>query len=124
MARKGRLVTIGKGDKLKNPIYEGDLAKLCVKSIHQSNSIIEAGGKEVLSRKQINEVIQTIVNPAKKVRTVPIGLVKSFLPLIKLFSKNMYDKVAFFTAVVQENTLAPKAGDMRLEDYIRMKLSS
>ena len=30
LAKKGRLLTMGKGDKLTNPIYEGDLAKVCV----------------------------------------------------------------------------------------------
>ena len=50
-----------------------------------------------------------------------MGLVKAFLPLIKLVSKNMYDKVAFFTAVMQDDTIAPKVGEMRLEDYVKMK---
>ena len=121
MAKKGWLVTIGKGDKLTNPIFEGDLGKVCVEAISQTNAIIGAGGKEVLSRRQINEIIQAVVNPNKKVRTVPISLVTAFLPLIKLVSKNMYDKVAFFTEVMQEDTIAPKVGEMRLEDYVKMK---
>jgi uncharacterized protein YbjT (DUF2867 family) len=121
MAKKGRLLTIGEGDKLTNPIYEGDLAKVVVDSIHQSNAIIEAGGKEILSRRQINEVIQKVVAPHKKVRSVPIGLIKAFFPLMKLASRNLYDKMAFFTAVMEEDTLAPKVGETRLEDYIRMK---
>jgi len=121
LAKKGRLVTMGKGDKLTNPIYEGDLAKFCIEAIHQTNAIIEAGGKEVLTRRQINEIIQKITNPNKKVRTVPMGLIKAFLPLIKLGSKNMYDKIAFFTAVMQDDTIAPKVGEMRLEDYVKMK---
>ena len=41
LAKKGRLVTMGKGDKLTNPIYEGDLAKVCVEAIHQTNAVIE-----------------------------------------------------------------------------------
>lgn len=78
MAKKGRLVTMGKGDKLTNPIYEGDLAKICVEGINQSNVIIEAGGKQLLSRKQINETIQSIIAPRKKLRSVPIGMIKFF----------------------------------------------
>lgn len=124
MAKKGRLVTMGKGDKLTNPIYEGDLAKIIVDSIHQPNAIIEAGGNEVLSRRQINEVIQKVVAPHKKIRSVPIGIVKAALPVMKLVSKNLYDKVAFFTAVMQEDTVAPKVGKMRLEEYVKMKEAS
>ena len=117
------LVTMGKGDKLTNPIYEGDLARLVVDSIQQPNAIIEAGGKEVLSRKAINETIQQLVAPTKKPRTVPLGLIKVLLPLMKTVSKNMYHKMAFFTAVMQEDTIAPKIGNMRLEEYIRMKMN-
>ncbi|HUC82889.1 MAG TPA: SDR family oxidoreductase [Flavisolibacter sp.] len=121
MAKKGMLVTMGPGDKQTNPIYEGDLAKFVVDSIQQPNAIIEAGGKEVLSRKAINEIIQQLIAPNKKVRTIPLGLIKALLPLMKIVSKNMYHKMAFFTVVMQEDTIAPKIGNMRLEEYIRMR---
>jgi uncharacterized protein YbjT (DUF2867 family) len=97
MAQKGRLVNMGKGDKRTNPIYEGDLAAICVTALRQSNIIIEPGGKEVLTRKQINHIIQQAVDPTKKIRTIPIGMIKALLPLVKLTSKNTYDKMAFYT---------------------------
>jgi uncharacterized protein YbjT (DUF2867 family) len=122
MARKGQLATIGKGDKLTNPIYEGDLAKICVDAIHQHSAIIEAGGKEILSRKQINTLIQQEAAAHKKVRTVPLGLVKTSLPVLKIISKNMYDKVAFFTEVMQHDVIAPQVGEKKLESYIRSKV--
>lgn len=124
MARKGRLVTLGSGDKLTNPIYEGDLANVCVAAIRQPNAVIEAGGPEVLSRRRINEIIQAGVAPGKKIRAIPVGLVKAFLPVIKLASKNTYDKVAFFLEVMQHDTLAPEIGGMRLEEYIGLKTSA
>jgi hypothetical protein len=51
-----------------------------------------------------------------------MGLVKILLPVIKLYSKNMYDKAAFFAAVMQEDLLAPPIGEMSLEEYVKMKL--
>ncbi|RYZ27727.1 MAG: SDR family oxidoreductase [Chitinophagaceae bacterium] len=124
LAKKGRLITMGNGDKLTNPIYEGDLATICVESIHHQNAIIEAGGKEILSRQQINEIIQQQVDPSKQIRNVPLGLIKSFLPLMKVASKNLYDKMAFFTEVMQHDTIAPKFGEMKLEEYVKMKLNN
>ena len=124
MARKGQLATLGKGDQRTNPIYEGDLAKVVVDAIDQTNAVIEVGGKEVLTRKQINEIIQTIVAPGKKVRSVPFGIVKLFLPILKLVSRNLYDKMAFFVAVMQEDVIAPRVGEMRLEEYVRMKVNA
>ncbi|NTS42006.1 SDR family oxidoreductase [Flavisolibacter sp. BT320] len=118
MAKKGMLVTMGKGDKQTNPIYEGDLAQICIDAIQQPNAVIEAGGKEVLTRHGINEIIQQAINPRKKVRKVPIGLVQASLPLVKLFSKNMYDKLAFFTAVMKHDTVASLVGETRLATYM------
>lgn len=123
MARKGRLMTMGKGDKSTNPIYEGNLAKICVDGINQNHTVIEAGGKEILTRRQINEIIQRMVAPGKKTKQVPIAVIKAALPLIKLFDRNAYDKFAFFLAVMQEDILAPQVGEMKLEEYVRMKLS-
>lgn len=121
MAKQGRLITLGKGDKLNNPIYEGDLATICVDAVDQQNAVAEAGGKEVLSRRQINEIIQSIVAPNKRVRRMPIGFVKASLPLMKIVSKNLYDKVAFFIEVMQHDFLAPKVGQTKLADYTKLK---
>ena len=119
MARNGKLINIGKGDKTTNPIYEGDLAGICVGSINEVNAIIEAGGKEVYTRKQLLEIIQSTINPEKKIINVPLGLMKFALILIKLFDKNTFDKFSFFIEVIQNDTLAPRLGEMKFEDYIK-----
>jgi uncharacterized protein YbjT (DUF2867 family) len=121
MAKKGQLANMGNGDKKTNPIYEGDLAKICVDAIKQNNSTIEAGGKTIYTRKELNETIQKAVNPNKKVRNIPLGLVKFSLPFLKVFNKNMFDKFAFFLEVMQHDTVAPPVGEMSFEAYIEAK---
>jgi uncharacterized protein YbjT (DUF2867 family) len=123
MAKKGQLINIGKGDKKTNPIYEGDLAKVTVEAINKQNSIFEAGGKTIYTRKQLNEIVQNEVDSQKKIRTVPLGLFKVTLPIIKLFSKNTFDKFAFFIEVMQHNTIAPQVGTMTFEDYVKQKVN-
>lgn len=122
MAKKGQLVNIGKGDKKTNPIYEGDLAKVVVDSIHQTNSTIEAGGKTIYTRKQLNQIVQDEIEKNKTLRTIPIGLFKWALPVIKMVSKNTYDKFAFFLAVMQQDTIAPQIGEMTFERYVKLKV--
>lgn len=122
MAKKGQLVNMGSGEHKTNPIYEGDLAKVVVDSINQSNAVVEAGGKETYTRKQLNDIIQQQVNPGKKLRTIPVGLVKGMLPLLKLFDRNLYDKFAFFVEVLQHDVIAPKVGEMRFEEYVAGKM--
>ena len=122
MATKGLLVNMGSGNKQTNPIFEGDLAKICVDSIHKTNAVIEAGGKSIYTRKQLNEIIQKAVNPNKSVKNIPLGFVKFSLPLMRLFNKNMFDKFAFFVEVMQHDTIASQVGEMRFEDYIKSKI--
>jgi uncharacterized protein YbjT (DUF2867 family) len=121
MAKKGQLITIGKGDKRTNPIYEVDLANECVDSIKDKNVTKEIGGKTIYTRRQLNEIIQNEVCSTKKTKTVPLWLFKLSLPMLKIFKRNMYDKFAFFTVVMQEDTIAPQIGQMKFEDYIRQK---
>ena len=122
MAKKGKLVTLGEGDKKTNPIYEGDLAKICVNALNEKNTTVEAGGKHIYTRKQLNEIIQQAVAPDKKIKSMPLALVKFILPFIEFFNKNTGDKFAFFTEVIQHDLIAPQVGEMRFEEYIRMKI--
>jgi uncharacterized protein YbjT (DUF2867 family) len=122
MAKKGWLFNIGKGDKKTNPIFEGDLAKIAIAAIHQANSTIEAGGRHIYTRKQLNETVQSEVNKNKKIRTISLRLFKMALPFIKIFNRNTYDKFAFFIAVLQQDTIAPQVGEMSFEHYVKWRL--
>lgn len=121
MAKKGQLFNIGDGAKQTNPIYEVDLAIECISSIKDENITKEIGGKTIYTRRQLNEIIQNEVCPTKKTKNVPLWLFKISLPILKVFKRNMYDKFAFFTAVMQVDTIAPQIGQMKFEDYLKMK---
>jgi hypothetical protein len=49
-----------------------------VDGMYQSHAVIETGGKEVLTRKEINEIIQRIVVPNKKIRSFRLDLSKLY----------------------------------------------
>jgi uncharacterized protein YbjT (DUF2867 family) len=121
MAKKGQLLNIGLGDKKTNPIYEGDLAKIAVESINEPNSTIEAGGKTIYTRRQLNEIVQQTISPSKSIKNVPLGVFKCLLPILKIFNKNTFDKFAFFIEVMQHDTIAPQLGVMTFEEYVRMR---
>jgi uncharacterized protein YbjT (DUF2867 family) len=121
MAKKGQLISIGKGEKTTNPIYEGDLAAIIVESINTKNSTIEAGGKQTYTRKQLLEIIQNEVDKSKKIRVIPFFFFNMVLFLMKFFDKNSYDKFAFFSEVMKHDTIAPELGSSTFEDYIQTK---
>lgn len=121
LAKKGQLMHIGSGDKRTNPIFEGDLAKVCVNSITQQKCTIEAGGRNIYTRRQLHEIIQHEVDERKKIRTIPIGVFTLLLPVIKIFNRNMFDKFAFFIEVMQLDTIAPQLGETTFEEYVKQK---
>jgi len=123
MAKKGQLINIVKGDKRTNPIYEVDLATACVDAIRPDNVVMEIGGATIYTRKQLYEIIQKEVNPKKSVKYLPLWTFKLILPLLKIFNKNLFDKFAFFLAAIQVDTIAPQRGQMKFEEYIKMKHS-
>lgn len=118
MASRGQLVHIGKGDKRTNPIYEGDLAGIICDALVPGSRVVEAGGPRLYTRRELNEIIQARIRPGKKIRTIPAGLVRSMLPLVRVFDRSMYDKMSFFLAVSAEDTIAPITGSMIFEDYV------
>lgn len=118
MARKGMLFTFGSGDKRTNPIFDGDVARIAVESILQSNVEIEAGGMTTYTRSEIADIIQQAAAPAKKVRSIPLAVLTGVLPLVRLFDKNTFDKLAFFSAVMRIDTIAPAVGKTDFKWYI------
>jgi hypothetical protein len=94
---------------------------VCVDSIKEPNSEIEAGGREVLTRKQINEIIQQHVNPSKKIPTIPTWIIRAMLPVIRITDKNLFEKFDFFVEVMQHDMIAPPVGQLTLKEYLTMK---
>jgi uncharacterized protein YbjT (DUF2867 family) len=120
MDKTGRLINIGKGEKKTNPIYEGDLAAVVVDAIPLPSCEVEVGGKKIYTRRQLYEIIQQEVMPTKSIKNIPLWMFKMGLPLIRIFNKNMFDKFAFFTEVIQQDTIGPPIGEMTFEEYIKL----
>lgn len=117
MARKGLLVQFGKGDHTTNPIHEADVARIAVESIGGPSSIVESGGPKTYTRRELADILQSAIAPKKTVKTVPMGLVKGMLPILKILDRNTYDKLAFITTVMDVDTVAPIIGTLSFESY-------
>ncbi|GAB3196518.1 uncharacterized protein YbjT (DUF2867 family) [Pontibacter aydingkolensis] len=120
MARKGQIGSLGVGDKLTNPIYKGDLAQVAVQSIGQPSEIIPLGGQKMYSRLELIRIACQAAGHKGKIPLVPFGVVKSMLPLVKLFNRNMFDKIAFLVAVSEVACVAPKVGSHMLKAYFSL----
>ncbi len=119
LAKKGALFTIGKGVCKTNPIAERDVAKAAVDSLEQPNAVIEAGGPGVYTRRELAEILQQAVEPGRKVKRMPVALLRGLLPLIRIVDRNLFDKLDFFLEVMEADTVAPVSGTTRFEDFVR-----
>ncbi len=119
MAQKGQLGIIGTGEARTNPVSEEDVARVCVAALEGDDKVIPVGGPDALSRAEIAHLLAERVGLKRKLPHVPAWALKSFLlPVLKVFNRNMYDKLAFLVQVSLDDCVAPPIGKMSLREYL------
>lgn len=121
MARKGRIGSLGAGDKKTNPIFEGDLAKVAVASIGKANSTIPLGGPVTYTRLEITKIACEAAGYEGRIPKVGFAYVEGLLPFVRLVSRSLYDKLAFMVAVSKVDCIAPATGELTLEEYFELE---
>jgi len=117
MANSGRVYLIGDGQHKINPIHGADLAKVCVDAVESRQHEIPVGGPETYSHEGIAELAFSILGKTSKITRIPVWLVNPAVKMMRPFSKHYYKLAAFFTAVMQNDFDAPKAGTHSLKEY-------
>ncbi|MGV3538399.1 MAG: SDR family oxidoreductase [Rufibacter sp.] len=118
IARKGKLASVGPGDRLTNPIHEQEVAEACVQALTQPEAVVELGGPVNYTRKELIELVNRRMGHFRLTPQVPYWLVHSLLPVVKLVNRSLYEKAAFFVEVTKADCVAPAVGQLRLEDYL------
>lgn len=118
MAKQGRAWLLGKGDFKINPIHGADLAKACVKHLKSDEKIIQIGGPQIFTHKEI--VKMAFKAAGKKVRTfyIPLWFMKAIVwSMRKLTPEGFYGPLEFFISVLSQNMVAPTKGIYRLSSF-------
>jgi len=113
MARSGRVYLIGDGHHKINPIHGADLARVCVDAVESRQGEIPIGGPKTYSHKEIAGLAFSILGKTQKITRIPMWMVNPVVKMIRPFSKHSYTLAAFFTAIMQNDFDAPKAGTTR-----------
>lgn len=121
MARKGRIGSLGKGDKKTNPIYEGDVAKVAVSCIGQPSQSLPLGGKTTYTRLELIKIACEAAGYYGKIPEIPFEFVEPLLPFVRLVSRSLYDKIAFIIAVSKVDCIAPPVGELSMEEYFELE---
>lgn len=118
MAKKGKAELFGDGSFKMNPIHGSDLAEVCVSAIGTPDKVIEVGGPEVYTHKEIVELAFKTLNKTPKISYMPEWVRKLILWSARTFtsSKN-YGPMEFFLTVLAMDMVAPKYGTQTLSGY-------
>ena len=118
MAQKGRVYLFGNGALKANPIHGEDLAKVCVDAIDNTETVIEVGGPETLTQKEIAESAFDVLGIPPKITYIPEWVRVLVLKLVRLFTgSKVYGPIEFFMTVMAINMVAPEYGRHTLKNY-------
>lgn len=121
MARRGRFGQLDIGDKLVNPVYDGDVAKTAVANIGQPSQVLPLGGPTLYTRQELTQIICEAAGYTGQLPEIPFEYVDTLLPFVRLLSRNLYDKLAFMVAVSKVDCIAPQIGEYSLEEFFELE---
>lgn len=116
LGKKGFIPVIGPGKFRTNPIHHMDLAKKAMELLEDGPEVVEVGGPEILSRKEIASIIQQ--KTKGRIIHLPEIFVRMGLPLFSLLTKDLSNNLDFFTYVTTRDMVATGYGSHRFQDYI------
>lgn len=117
MARKGPLPVIGGGAAKTNPIHERDVAQVLVNAMPGGPQILEVGGPETFTRREIAQQAFTSLGKKPSLITVPRFMMSFGAFMLRLFNARLSQFLEFVAIVTTQDCIAPVNGSLRLRDY-------
>jgi uncharacterized protein YbjT (DUF2867 family) len=117
MARNGIMLTLGDGDKRSNPIHGADLARVCVDAIEGDDKVIEAGGPETFSYREVGDMAAEVVGKHPFVASLPVWLADGVAAVTGFINRDVQDIAMFASAVSKMDAVAPAHGTHKLRDF-------
>lgn len=117
MAQSGRVWMIGNGDTRINPIHGADLAEFCVTATAEHSGVVEVGGPETLTQREIGKAAFQAIGTPARISRIPIALARVALSLYGLFDRRGRDLAKFFVESAARDFVAPPFGTRRLSDH-------
>ncbi|MFK8001455.1 MAG: SDR family oxidoreductase [Polyangiales bacterium] len=120
MAKAGRAWLFGDGSQRLNPIHGADLAEAIVRLVDQPTEVLNIGGPEVLTMREIAALAFEAIDEPMKVSSVPMWVARAaehVLPSVT--PRSFYGPVEMFLAAARLSMEAPCYGSRTLADYYR-----
>lgn len=120
IAKRGFLVDIGDGSARTNPICEHDLAEIVVDVALGGDGPrdVSAGGPDVMTRRQIMELVAAQANRRVRIAGAPVWLGRIGSLALRAVHPRMGQFAQFAVGLAQHDVIAPTLGTSRLIDYL------
>jgi len=119
LAQKGKLYAIGNGETRSTPIHVPELASLMLSELGtQSNKVIEVGGPEDLSWREICALCFEVQGLPPRIQGAPVGLCRAILALLRPFTYRYYAMGRLLLFMSTNEVCTPHLGTVRLRDYL------
>jgi uncharacterized protein YbjT (DUF2867 family) len=121
MAKRGFLVDVGDGSARTNPICEYDLAEIVVDVALGGDGPRElsAGGPDVMSRREIMELVAAQAHRRVRIAGVPVWFARAGAFALRCVHPRMGQFAQFAVALARNDVIAPALGTTRLADYLQ-----
>ncbi|HSJ67237.1 MAG TPA: SDR family oxidoreductase [Anditalea sp.] len=116
LGKKGLIPVIGKGNFRSNPIHQRDLARVIIDMVHEGPRIVELGGPEIHTRKEMAYIIQK--KTGGKIIHLPELLVKSAISIIRLIKPSLYHNMDYFRYVTTRDMVGKRLGGNPFNEYL------
>jgi uncharacterized protein YbjT (DUF2867 family) len=117
MARRGRVFLVGEGNNRFSPIHGADLASVCVDAMEGTQKVVEAGGPETLTQRDVAALAFEVVGKPVKVTVIPLWLASGLVKGVRLLSKQFGDLAEFIVTAGEVDGAGPPRGKTTLRSY-------
>lgn len=116
MGKRKIIPVIGTGKAVTNSIHQKDLAVVILSMLSNGPKVLEVGGPEVHTRKDIAAMIAE--KTGAKLIHVPLWLAKLGSKPPKMFTKNLGENLSYFNHITTHDMLGSPYGEITFKEYL------
>ncbi len=117
MAKRGRVLLVGDGTNRFSPIHGADLATVCVDAAEGKEDVVEAGGPDVFTQREVAELAFDVVEKPSKVTIIPLWLAYGLARFIGILNRQFGDLAKFIVTAGEVDGVGPARGKTTLRSY-------
>lgn len=116
--REGYRPIFGDNNSRTNPIHPGDAAQICFEHLIQGPEVVEAGGPDILTRRELSEMVFGCAGVTPKSFRMPAILHRLASGLAKPFNPRKANLREFTFRASRADAIAPRVGTRSLSSYL------